>query len=133
MEAARHDRVVSNQRDGDRLSLVQWVVLDGSLEVEVRGLHAGDLAPVNAQEDALLGVAGREGRLSGRDLDPGGVARHGEAEVCRPAHIDVDVAVADNVVGVESDRWVGAAVTSRTVVFVISWPGDGLPSGCVQS
>ena len=122
MEAARHDSVVRHKRDGYRLGLVQRVVLDGGREIQVRRLHAGDLAPVDAQEDTLLRVARREGGLSGRDLDPGGVARHSEGEVCGAAHVDVDIPVSDDVVGVDGECWVRATVTRRAVILVISCP-----------
>ena len=70
---------------------------DGRLESDLRRLHARNLAPVNAEEDALLRRARRNGAMGGGDLNPGLVTRRGPREGRRAACSNVHITVPEMV------------------------------------
>ena len=112
-------------RDGQNRS-----ILRSRVDSDDGGLQVRDAAPVDTQEEALLGVARRDGALGMRDVQPRRVARSGEGKGVRPAGGDVDVPISGREVWVDGEDRVAAAVALSAIVHVVSGPTR--KSCCVQ-
>ena len=119
MEAARHRLVVSSKDDMGRLSVQ---ALRSGCDGDPRRLRAAELAPVDAEEDALFRRArgNRAGR--GGDGEPRHVARPHPSERGGAARADVDVTVPEGVVIVDGHHRAAAACARSATVLVVSGP-----------
>ena len=98
------------------------LILRSRVDSDDGGLHARDAAPINAQEEAFLGVVRRDGALGFRYVQPRRVARRGEGKGVRPARGDVDIPISGREVWVDGEDRVAAAVALSAIVHVVSGP-----------
>ena len=118
-EPIRYHCMIRGNRNRDGQSRL---ILRSRVDSDDGGLHARDAAPVDTQEEALLGVARRDGALSLRDVQPRRVARSGEGKGVRPAGGDINIPVSSREIRINGEDRVAAAVALSAIVHVVSGP-----------
>lgn len=119
LETARNNSVVRDQVD----CLGQdGLASGGGIERNHCQLCARDLRPINIEEYALFGFAGRDAAFGHGRLEPGGVGGHREREWSGTTSSDIDVTVPSRREIVNLDCAGTAVVTCGALVLVVTGP-----------
>lgn len=83
------------------------LVLGSASESNLNGVHAvAEARPVlDAEEDPLLRIIGRDGTGRGRDLKPGSVAGNFKGKRSRATGANINETVGEDREGIKSDAW----------------------------